>query len=343
MSATEPLERSWSERRITTLKDVARSVGVSESVASVVLNGAKSGTRVSATTRRSVLEAAERLGYRPNAHARSLQAGRSNRLGIYSGRSRLDTRNLFFAELLGGMIEESAVQGTNTVIHTSGTRLDDLLDLVSSRAVDGLIVHPRPNDPILGVLSELRIPAVVVADVWPLLPSIVVDDASGGMLQAHHLARLGHRHILYKQAFEPPQSGQARLAAFVEVAASLGVRVTVHAVDAGEREALTSEDFALLTGTGDRPTAVVAWNDRIAERICVSLTALGLSIPADVAVVGFDGFHPPYAQRFELTTIRAPWTEIGRKAVSTLIALGSGENVPAVTTLPVEFVRGTTT
>ncbi|CAN5730258.1 hypothetical protein BH11ARM2_BH11ARM2_31120 [soil metagenome] len=163
------------------------------------------------------------------------------------------------------------------------------------------------------------------------------------MLQAHHLSRIGHRHVLYKQAYDPPQSGQARMAAFLEAAEKVGIRTTVRFIDANEKEVLTSEDFSDLTSEGPKPTAIVGWCDRVAERICGSLTALGLSVPGDVAVVGFDGFHSIFTPRFELSTIRAPWSDIGRKAVSTLIALGRGETVPAVTTLPVEFVRGATT
>jgi DNA-binding LacI/PurR family transcriptional regulator len=325
------------------LKDVAHSVGVSESTASVILNGARSGTRVSAETRKAVLEAAKRLGYRPNAHARSLQTGFSNRIGIYSGRSRLDARNAFFAELLGGVFDAAAAKGKNTVVHTSGGGLENMLDLVSNRAVDGIIVHPGPDDPLLAVLGELRVPAVAVADRISALPSICVDDRAGGALLAQHLSQIGHRHVLLKQAWWPAPSAVDRMSAFVETATRLGIVVTQRQEDPSDPEVLTPEEMELITRGQDRATAIFAWCDLSAERICRRLDQIGIGVPSEVAIVGFDGFHHPFPPKFELTTIRAPWAQVGSRAVETLEALVNGQSVAAVTMVPVEFVRGMTT
>lgn len=339
--AMERLEHTWNERRSTTLRDVARDVGVSESTVSVVLNRTRSGTRVSDVTRRSVLEAAERLGYRPNGLARSLQTGSSNRIGIYSGWSRLDARNLFFAELLGGMFDGSLEHGMNTVVHTSGFESNHLLELVSNRAVDGLVLHARDNDPIIPMLDDLRVPVVAVADRVPFLPSVVVDDAEGGRLQAQHLAAKGHRHILYKQARVTSHSAAVRMGAFALEAELLGMRVTIHNHEVASE--ISDEDLALLRRKRERATAIVAWSDAMAEILCHRLADLGFSIPEDVAVAGFDGFRAFYAPRFDLTTVRAPWAEVGKTAVKMLNALIKGESVPSLTTLPVDFAPGRTT
>lgn len=343
MNGKETREHVWRDRPSTTLKDVAHSVGVSESTASVILNGARSGTRVSAETRKAVLEAAKRLGYRPNAHARSLQTGFSNRIGIYSGRSQLDSRNAFFAELLGGVFEAAAGQGKNTVVHTSGGGLENMLDLVSNRAVDGIIVHPGPDDPLLAVLGELRVPAVAVADRISALPSVCVDDRAGGALLAQHLSQLGHRHVLLKQAWWPAPSAVDRMSAFFETAARLGVVAIQRQEDPSDLEVLMPEEMEMLTRGRDRVTAIFAWCDRSAERICRRLEQIGVDVPGEVAVIGFDGFHHGYLPRYDLTTIRAPWAEVGRHAVEILEALIAGQSVAAVTTVPVEFVRGATT
>jgi LacI family transcriptional regulator len=81
----------------------------------------------------------------------------------------------------------------------------------------------------------------------------------------------------------------------------------------------------------------------VAQRICNRLDSLGISIPRDVAVVGFDGFVHACKPRHQLTTVRAPWAEVGRVAMRLLMALVEQESVPTLTTLPVEFIRGTTT
>jgi DNA-binding LacI/PurR family transcriptional regulator len=338
----ERIEHSWSERRSTTLRDVARSVGVSESTASVVLNRTRSGTRVSAETRRHVLEAAERLGYRPNALARSLQTGRTQRIGIYSGRARLDSRNLFFAEVLGGVFEGALEFGLNTVVHTSGNSPDMLLDLLSNRALDGLVVHARKDDPVVGMLHELRVPAVAVADQVEALPSVCVDDIAGGRLQAQHLAQLGHRHVLYKQTAHTAISAVRRMESFCQAAEELGIRVTCHYEESFD-DLLTADDIAVLSGGADRASAVVCWNDRTAEAACQTVSSLGMSIPGEVAVVGFDGFSGFYAPRFELTTIRAPWSAVGHQAVKALMSMVAGDAVASLTTVPIEFHRGATT
>jgi len=338
----ERMEHTWSERRSTTLRDVAREVGVSESTVSVVLNRTRSRTRVSANTRRVVLEAAERLGYRPNALARSLQTGQTHRIGMYSGFTRLDARNLFFAELLGGMFEGSLEHGTNTVVHTSGFDPDHLIELVSNRAIDGLVIHARDDDPIIPMLDDLRVPVVAVADGVPNVPSVVVDDETGGWLQAKHLDSLGHKNVLYKQTSAASSSSMRRMNAFINAAAQFGMEVSLHE-DPYESEPLTPRDMAALSRTTGRISAIVNWNDQCAERVCQRLNEMGMEIPKEVAVIGFDGFRAFYTPRYHLTTIRAPWVEVGRRAVGILMNLIKGDSVPSITVLPTEFIRGETT
>lgn len=336
-------EHIWGEHHRVTLNDVAREAGVSQSAASVILNGARSGTRVSTHRRRAVLEVAARMGYRPNALARSLQTGRTHRIGVYCGASCLDSRNSFYSQVLGGVLSAATELRQNTMIHSSGQEESDLLDLVSNRALDGLVVHATASDPILPLLCELRVPAVAIADKIDRLPSVVVDDVAGGKLQARHLASLEHRHVLLKRPIEWRGSSSARCGAFLQAAETLGLRVTERYETFDEDDGLDASDLRILTEGPDRATAVVGWSDQVAQRICDRLDQVGLAIPSDVAVVGFDGFRQPYTPKFDLSTVEAPWAEVGRSAVRLLHALIEGEAVPLLTTLPVEFVRGTTT
>ena len=326
-----------------TLQEVARAAGVSPSAASVILNGARGGTRVSVSTRRKVFETATRLGYRANELARSLVTGRSNRVAVYSGKSRLDARKPFFAELLAGVLEGAYTCELDTGIHTLCRDEARLLALVRGQALDGLIIHAHPDDPILPLLGELRVPCGVIADRVEGLPSIMVDDDTGGTLLAQHLASRGHKHVLIKQPLAPPRSAFVRTAAFAEVAERLGVRVSwsVESVDGKGR--LGVEDLRLLTEGTERATAIMAWCDDAAESVCQSLESFGLSIPGHVAVTGFDGLHKPYSPRYELTTIQAPWAQAGREAIHSLKTLIGGGTVPRLTTLPVLFVHGKTT
>jgi LacI family transcriptional regulator len=335
--------RHSSGRRAVTLQDVAAAAGVSASAASVVLNGGNSGTRVSVPTRRKVMEIASRLGYRPNEVARSLVTGRSNRIGIYSGRSQLDSRNPFFAEVLGGVFREADQFGLDTVVHTAYKNEARLLDLVRGHSIDGLIVHASGGDPILGLLEDLLIPAVAIADKTEGLPCVKVDDQAGGTSLGQHLASQGHRHVLIIQAPFPAESATARTLSFAETCERLGVRVswTVEALD-GSGE-LNAEDLRILTEGPERATALMGWSDRVAELACCYLKSVGLATPQTVAVVGFDGFYKPYTPRFNLTTIKAPWADVGQTAVRRLTTLFEGSSVPVLTTLPVTFYHGNTT
>ena len=333
----------WGDKHQVTLQDVAKSAGVSQSAASVVLNGARSGTRVSAEKRRSVLEAAANMGYRPNAVARSLITGRTHRIGLYTGHFSPRADNFFFTDILGGIFHAAGEIGVNTMVHTSGRGENQLLDLVSNRSVDGLIVLATKEDPILPLLGELRIPAVALVDRVDALPSVVADDAAGGTILAQHLATLGHRHVLIKQSSYRQQSATDRMAAFQKAAASLGMRTTIGSEVFGEPETLDQNDIQILTSGPDRATAVAGWSDYVADGVCEQLLSIGILVPSSVAVVGFDGFEVSASPRFQLTTIRARWGRVAEQGAHVLNSLILGHDVPAVTTLPVEFIRGNTT
>jgi LacI family transcriptional regulator len=217
------------------------------------------------------------------------------------------------------------------------------LDLLSSRSLDGLVVHASERDPILPLLGELRMPAVAVVDVVPRLPSVVVDDYAGGTFLAQHLAMLGHRHVLVKSCGGSAASAVARVDAFVSAAEKLGMRCTDSPSPMDGAHQFIDDDVRTVTEGPDRATAVMGWNDFIAATCCEKLDSLGVHIPETVAVVGFDGFSTPLSSRYRLTSIRANWANVGREAARTLALLIQGEEVPARKTLPIDFLRGNTT
>ena len=334
--------RHTSAQRPVTLREVAEAAGVSSSAASVVLNGARSGTRVSNSTQRAVMEVATRMGYHPHKLAQSLATGRTGRIGFYSGRSRLDCRNPFFAEILAGVFDGAEGFGLDTVVHTSGHDRARIVDLVRSHALDGLVLHANPGDPIIPLLGDLLVPAVAVGDPIDSLPSVVVDDREGGALLAQHLGSTGHRAVLVKQSSDPPRSAIARIASFRETCERLGI-VTIAGDEADGGGNLTAEDLRALNEGAERATAIMSWSDATAQMMCRSLEDVGLAIPGQVAVVGFDGFVQRFAPRYDLTTIRAPWHAVGQEAVRHLDTLIAGETVPLLTVFPVSFHHGDTT
>lgn len=332
----------WTGGRGVTLKQVARAVGVSESLASCVLNGAKTGTRVSAATRAAVIAAAKEMGYRRNAHAMSLNTGRSQRIGVYSGRAVLDARNLFFAELLGGIFEGAREYELNTVVHTSGVGADRIRDLVSDRAVDGLVIIAANNDPIVSFLDERQVPAVAMVDRIEALPSVCIDDAAGGRLQAEHLYELGHKRVLYSLPDVPPPSALARYQGFCHRANEIGIEIVTQSDLLVYERAPAHLQFEPLLRGRTPISAVVGWNDASAERLWRELLAIGIDVPGEVSVVGFDGFYPQSIRNEVLTSIKAPWAEVGRQATKALAAMVEGKPIPLTTTLDVSLIKGTT-
>lgn len=335
-------QTTWKSERPATLRDVAEEVGVSVSLASFVLNGSRTGTRVSAKTRQAVLDAADRLGYRPNAIARMLNTGRSNRIGVYSGRISLDSRNAFVAELLGGVFEGAREHGLNTLVHSSGEGHAKLLELVSDRALDGLILYAAQNDPILDLLGELKVPAVAVADAVEGLPSICVDDRRGAEMMADYLCDKGHRHILLKVPDPAPRSAAERASSFVVRCNERGCQTTVHSEIDPNPKGLGPADLAVLQSEIDPATAVFCWNDGAAYKACATARTAGLTIPDDVAITGFDGFTSFVEPKFRLTTIEAPWSRVGEVAAKTLSRMLAGESVPLKSELPVLLCEGET-
>jgi LacI family transcriptional regulator len=105
---------------------------------------------------------------------------------------------------------------------------------------------------------------------------------------------------------------------------------------------LTADDLSLLLEGSDRVTVIMGWADHVAELICRELDTLGISVPDKVAVVGFNGLNRQFMPKYGLTTIHAPWPEVGKVAVQHLTTLISGGTVPVETQLPVSFYHGTT-
>jgi DNA-binding LacI/PurR family transcriptional regulator len=185
-------------------------------------------------------------------------------------------------------------------------------------------------------------PVVAIADAVPTLPSVVADDAGGSRLIARYLAGKGHRRVLYRKSAHDEMSGLRRLEAFRAESAVLGITV-VDTIAVSWSDGLGERERAwLLSAESERPTAIVCWNDTIAHNTVHACLDIGLHVPHNIAVVGFDGHAWPVRLAHRLTTVRAAWTDIARKAVELLAAGLNGEGMPRETVMPVELVIGDT-
>ena len=306
-----------------TIHDVASRAGVSIGTVSAVLN--RKGT-VSKGTRRRVLQAISDLHYRPSAAARRrLQPTVEKSIGLIVK----EINNPYFADIIVGAQEAARELNYNVLVaHTERTYEyeQQLVELLVAKDVDGLIINPLlDRDSDISHLFELKrqnIPLVLIESVRGLQASMVdVDNVAAEKAAVEFLIDQGHKHIVHFAG--PPYSmhsderieGVRR--AFSAQRLVLGDQDVVHAgasLEDGYRAGLE-----YFRECADRPTAVTCYNDLVAIGLMRALQELGLSVPDDVSVVGFDDIDMASYLPVPLTTVRMPRREIGRRATEMLI------------------------
>lgn len=308
-------------RRAPSMADVARHAGVALGTVSNVLNAPE---KVSEKTRQRVLDSVKTLGFVRNQVARTLAAGRTDIFGFVV----VDIGNSFFVDIARGA-EEAAVENKYKLLLANSdvdlTRQDLYLDLFDETRVNGLLLAPldAPLDGADKVRGHGR-PVVLVN--WPgkegQYCGVTVDEEHGGYAAARHLIEQGCRRILYTggpltlTAVRQRLSGAQRAVRDSEAAVQLEFletrRLTVSAgLDVGrgiaERE------------PKDRPDGIFAAADALASGCAQALIYAGLSVPQDVAIIGYDNNHFTADHVVPISTVGQPGHEMGRIALELLI------------------------
>ena len=322
-----------------TVKDVAREAGVSICTVSRVLNGTHT-EKVSEKTRNRVLEIAERLDYHPNILARGLVLKRTSLLGLVVPH----VMSSFLPEAIQGIQDEAEEYGYSVLVYTTRGRPDKeaaYLQLLRDKHVDGIIWLPTFHDNVSLVKRlEREVPIVQIYSAVPGLKSchIVVDHEAGGQMATEHLVRLGHHRIAHLSALESGDThGKQRMAGYRKALARHGIPFDASLVaessykwEGGYEAAIRLFTNAAGRVRDDRPTAVFACCDMAAIGAMRAIRELGLRVPHDVAVVGFDDLEISEIVDIPLTTVSQPKYEIGRVAMSVLqskIETGKGRDV----------------
>ncbi len=314
--------------RRPTIIDVANRSGVSKSTVSNVIRG--SG-RMSEATRKRVLDAIQALGYRPNALARDLVRRRANAIGVVVG----DLANSFYAELVKLMESAAFERSLTTIICNTQTdlalerhRVETLLE----RAVVGVVLLQFSGD--ARVLEELRgagMPVVVVSGADARADCVAVDDVAGVGIAVEHLYSLGHRAIAHVSGgeFVEETTRAARRAGHERAMRALGLEACVLDSQTWQHDALAARRLRGLMLNGDGPTGLTTDNDMLALRLIDALEAVGVRVPDDVSVVGFDGIDVGAHARIGLTTIAQPRTELAARGLELLLDRVQGSAVSA--------------
>ncbi|WP_369393618.1 LacI family DNA-binding transcriptional regulator [Streptomyces sp. CG1] len=325
--------------RPPTIRDVADRAGVSKSLVSLVLRG--SGP-VSLEKREAVLRAVRELGYRPNAAARSLSEQRTRTVGVLLD----DLRNPWFVDLLDGL---------NSLLHTAGLHMlladarlnrrmgHDLAEPFLDLGVDGLVVVGTVPDPgELGALAR-RMPVVVAGAREPQPAGVDVvagDDEHGARIATEHLLGLGHRRIAHLAGHGAV--GALRRRGFEAAMRAHGAEPVVEPGDLTEEGGYRGT--VRLLSRPERPTALFAVNDMASVGALSAAGELGLRVPRDLSVAGYDNTSISRLRHVWLTTVDTAPYEIGRRAARCLLARFERPDLEGSVQLamPTLEVRGTT-
>ncbi|WP_165357022.1 LacI family DNA-binding transcriptional regulator [Nocardioides zhouii] len=308
--------------RASSVKDVAARAGVSLGTVSNVLNRPD---RVSPETRARVEQAMRDLGFVRNESARQLRAGRSRTLAYVL----LDARNPFFTDVAEGVERAAEAAGLSLFLCNSDNRSsreqDYLAHLVEQR-VQGILVTPvDAQSPALADVRRNGTPVVIVDRTRSddTFCSVAVDDELGGRLAVEHLIEQGHTRVAFIGG--PDTIGQVRdrLEGARKAWADAGlppeqlVVVTTEALTVVEGRSAGERVMGL--GRNRRPTAAFCANDLLALGLLQQLSTSGLSVPGDLAIVGYDDIEYASAAAVPLTSVRQPRQELGRRATELVL------------------------
>ncbi|RAP77426.1 GntR family transcriptional regulator [Paenibacillus montanisoli] len=270
--------------------------------------------------------------------------------------NRLDVQSIgLVTTYISDYIFPNIVRGAEAAIRAKGYSLllsstdndkgkeRDSLSMLTSQPLSGLIIEPtksaegNPNLDYFLALNNRRIPYVMINAKYPEIscPCLVIDDEEGGNLAAGHLLKLGHRRIagFFKT---DDQQGLLRLKGFMRAHQSEGHSlhpdfVTSYRTEEKAEKPVAAAERLLGRPEGERPTALVCYNDMLALQLLEVIRKLGLSVPNDVSIIGFDDSSLATATEVKLTTLTHPKEKMGEDAAQMLFELISsgGASVPA--------------
>lgn len=335
-----------------TLADVGRAAGVSAVVVSTVLNGSKSSTRVSPTTRERILKVAADLRYRPNAAARALVVRRMQTVGIAAVFDGAEFDH-YFLEVFNGILGGATRHGHYATVFTLQNWAKDCEQLPSfcDGRVDGLILIAPLFGPDVARELPKHLPFVSLHanHVLPGVVNLESDEETGAHTLVQHLVSLGHRRILHLSGPRGQQGPERRIRGYNRALTeariplkSTWVVETDYSVRSGR---LAMQSWLYRYAGRPLPQAIFCASDRVAMGCIEVLSEAGFKVPEDVSVAGFDDIIGARTTVPQLTTVRQPLRDMGSRAVDVLmqqLAHRRENNVPASPDLivfPTELIQ----
>lgn len=311
-----------------TLKDVAKLAQVSKSTVGYVLSGHPKP--ISEEVRQRVLEAARELGYRPNENARSLVSGRTNVIGVVPFQLQGDVLNSpYVRTALSAIYNRAEHHGRHVLLFTGYDPQDP--EAMRTRSFEArvdavVLIAPKIGAEMMEYLKELQIPMAVIASPVPGSGlHFEADNAAGARQAADHLLDLGHRRIGVVSGPLGERDADERIDAFRARLAEVGVEVQPGHLAYGDFTQAAGYCLGrqMLDGP-NRPTAIFAANDQTAYGVMEAARELGLDLPGDLSIVGFDDEDLSSLISPALTTVSQPIREMATAALEAVIAVAEG-------------------
>ncbi|HWY70538.1 MAG TPA: LacI family DNA-binding transcriptional regulator [Terriglobales bacterium] len=303
--------------RIPSLKELAEHLNLSPATVSLVMNRTKAASAIPEETQRRIFQAAKELNYRPNFYARSLRMQRSFTIGILH-----PDLSDYVALLTSGI--EDYLMGEGYFYFAAGHRnnpelIEEYPLIMLDRAVEGIIAIDTP------IMHSLPLPVVIVAGHRNIegVTNVIIDHRRAAELALGHLIRMGHREIAFMKGPRVSSDSEVRWQSICEVARSLNLEMKPSlCVEMEFSTPFPDMGYPVvqkLLASGERFTALFAFNDVSAIGAIRALRDAGLEVPGSVAVVGFDDIPSAAYNTPSLTTIRQPLRRMGEIAARTLL------------------------
>lgn len=319
-----------SSKRVTS-QDVANAAGVSRTTVSLVLNKVP-GVQISEETRQRVIAAAHQLGYVPDAAARALVSRRAQIIGLVLTRrpQHVDSDG-FLTQILDGLLSVIRKAGLRLLIDIVDPehKKEAYLQLVRAKHIDGLIFSgPRYDDEALLALQDEGVPVVLIGQLpESSLYSVDIDNRAASRSAVEHILSLGHTRVACITNAALEYTGAAdRLAGYRDALLANGISYNPDYVRHGDFSPQSGYmEMKELLESNNSFTAVFVASDEVAIGAKAAIYDHGMTIPKDIALVGFDDL--PLAAYLEppLTTIHVPAIEIAKQASEILIQLIKGD------------------
>lgn len=323
---------------------IAEETGYSTSTVSKALNGYSD---IAESTREKILSAARELGYEANSSARSLRTKKIEKIGliIITKQSMQDYIGEYYFNVMKSVAFATGEYGYNLLLYAyKGDQLEKVRQVCRSREIGGLILTGGGDtDSLLSYCGSARMPIVLLNRQVsrPGIISVCSDNEQGGYEMTSHLIAGGRRRIAYIGSADDYETTRGRLEGYRRALNEHGIpfdRSMIRYTDSSHEKILSAARE--LIGPSDYPDAVFTFNDRYALKVMSYIKSLGLDVPGDIALGGFDDIRSDLIASPTLSTVRQPLQELGQRAVEAIIEhIQKDSHETVEITLPIELVE----